>query len=138
MQGLVCEEMAAAAPATSVDEFLHSDRTCNFRSWYARGLVRVEMATLLMAVTPKPAVLITGGNSPTPAVDVSRFALSLLSGEEHVSCCECEHVRITSDGVSMPIPCEKVMAGQTTIDLLERRIDYHRRCGEWDEMLRLW
>ena len=113
------------------------DRTCDFRSWCARGAVRVELSALLMAVTPKPALLILGGDSPTPAIDVSRFALSLLSGEGHFSCRACEHVRITDDGVSMPIPCEKLLAGQTMIDLLERRIDHHRHRGERDE-IRLW
>ena len=76
-------------------------RTCDFRLWCARGLVRVELSALLMAVTPKPAMLIMGVDSPTPAIDVSRFELSLLSGDGHFSCCICGHVRITDDGVSM-------------------------------------
>ena len=125
----------ALCPPTKYEN--DSDRTCDFRSWCARGSVRVELSALLMAVTPKPAMLITGDDSPTPAIDVSRFAMSLLSGEGKFSCCACEHVRITDDGVSIPIPCEKMMAGQTMIDLLERRIGHHRRRGDSDEM-RLW
>ena len=99
--------------------------------------MRVELSALHMTATPTPAMLITGGDSPTPAIDTVRFALSQLPGEGHFACCACEHMRITDDGVSMPIPCEKLMAGRTMIDLLERRVDHHRCRGEWDEM-RLW
>ena len=126
----------ALCPPTKYENDSH--RTCDFRSWCTRGLLRVELSAILMAVIPKPAVLITGGDSPTPAIDVSRFAaLWLLSGEGLFACCACEHVRITDDGVSMPIPCEKMMAGQTMLGLLERRIEHHRCRGESDEM-RLW
>ena len=99
--------------------------------------MRVELSALLVAVTPKSAILITGGDSATPTVDVSRFAMSLLPGQGRFDCCVCDHERITNDGVSIPIPCEKPMAGQLLMDLLERRIDHHRQRSEWDEM-RLW
>ena len=99
----------ALCPPTKYEN--SSDRTCDFRSWFARGAVPVELSALLVAVTPTPAMLITGGDSPTPAIDVARFAMSLLSGEGRFSCCACEHLHITDDGVSLPIPCKKPMAG---------------------------
>ena len=114
-----------------------SNLTCELRSCCARGTVRVELSALLMAVTPKPVMLITGGDSPTPAIDVSRFEISLLPGQGRFSYCACEHMRINDDGVSMPIPCERLVAGQTMSHLLERRVDHHRRRGEWNET-RLW
>ena len=106
-----------------------SNRTCDFRSWCHRGGVRVELSSLLMAVITKPAILITGGDSPTPTIDVSRFAMSLLPGQGRFDCCGCDHQRIASDddGISMPIPCEKPMAGQSLMGLFERRIDHHRQ-----------
>ena len=44
----------------------------------------------------------------------------------------CDHQRITpdDDGISMPIPCEKPMAGQSLMGLFERRIDHHRQRSE--------
>ena len=96
--------------------------------------MRVELNALLIAVTPKPAILITGDASPTPAIDVARVAFSLLSGQGEFACCACKHLRISDAGVSLPIPCEKQMAGQVLLDLLEQRIDHHRHRGEWDEM----
>ena len=124
----------ALCPPTKYEN--DSNRTCDFRSWYDRGLARVELSALLLAVVPKPAILITGDDSPTPVIDVTRLAMSLLSGRGRFDCCGCDHVRVT-DGLSMSIPCEKLMARQTMIDLLERRIDHHRHRGELDEM-RLW
>ena len=115
-----------------------SNRTCDFRSWCDSGGVRVELSALFTAVVPKPAIKITGGDSPMTAIDVPRFAMSLLPGQGQFACCACDHVRISDDGgVSIPIPCEKLMAGHVVMDLLKRRIDHHRRRSECDEM-RLW
>ena len=125
----------ALCPPTKFENV--SNRTCDFRSWCDRGWVRVELSSLLMAVTPKPAVLITGDDSAASTIDVSRFAMALSPGQGRFDCCGYDHQRITNDGVSMPIPCEKPMAGQLLMDLLERRIDHHQQRSEWDE-LRLW
>ena len=114
-----------------------SNRTCDFHSWCDRGVVRIELSALLMTCTPKPAVLITGDDSPMPAIDVSRFALSLLPGHGQFSCCERGHAYITDGGISTPILCQKPMARRVMKDLLQRRIEYHRHRGERDEM-RLW
>jgi ankyrin repeat protein len=126
----------ALCPPETYRSHSGSNRTCDFRSWCDRGAVRVELSALLMAVTPKPAVLVKGDDSVS-AIDVSRFTLSRPPGQGRFACCAGDHVFITNGGVSIPIPCQKPMARNVMMDLLAQRIEHHRNRCELDEM-RLW
>ena len=98
--------MALCPPVPYIGE---PGRTCNFRSWRDRGIVRVELSSLLLASTLKPAIVIQGAEAPTPVI--SPFStISLQPGQGHFSCCEKHHMR-TKKGDIAPEAAESGAGG---------------------------
>ena len=110
-----------------------SSRICDYGSLRRSGRFRVELSALLLASHVTPAIVIKGGDSPTPAITL-QDAIPLSPGQGEFDCCKCGHVRTTDAGVSISIQCEKPVAGRMLMALLKRRIERHRESDE----TRLW
>ena len=116
--------------------FQNASRTCDFGSWRTRGLSRVELCALQLARVLKPAILVTGSDSPTAAIPPQE-AMSLPPGLGAFSCCECGHMCSTHDGASFPMSCHKPVVGNIVGDLFQQKVEHLRQRADWDE-LRLW